>query len=61
LSNGTQLLGKLFDVVTGEDRRRTERDKVAIMQAELARREGKKYTLVDYGNGLVCRVGNKWQ
>jgi len=57
VGNGTRLLGDLFDIATGETRRRTERDKVEIMKADLARKEGKVYTLVDYGNGLVCKVG----
>lgn len=60
MSNGTHLLGRLLDVVTGEERRRTERDKVAVLRAELARHEGKEYTLADYGNGLECRVG-EWR
>ena len=55
-----EIFGKLFDIVTGENRRRIERDKIAIMEAELARQEGKKYTLADYGNGLVCKVG-QWR
>ncbi len=60
MSNSTRLVGSILDVVTGETRRRTERDKVAIMRAELARQEGKRYTLADYGNGLECRVG-EWR
>jgi hypothetical protein len=55
-----ETLGGIFDAVTGESRRRAERDKVAIMQAELSRREGRVYQLADYGNGLVFQQMDKY-
>jgi hypothetical protein len=59
MGNGPQLLGNMFDIAIGETRRRIERDKVEIMKANLARQEGKLYTLADYGNGLVCKTGTR--
>lgn len=51
-----EMLGNVLDIVTGEARRRISRDVVALMEADMARRSGKDYTIADYGNGLVCKI-----
>lgn len=55
-----EVMGGIFDAVTGESRRRIERDKVAIAQAELSLRQGREYQLADYGNGLVFQQMDKY-